>query len=77
MTGIAAVRAYSMQQSVKREKERILDNFAINPLGEHRAVTKVTKSLLLNAPYLLNGRYWDIIAKFVGAGVYSLKLKKM
>lgn len=71
MKSVAVIRT----QAVYDEKERIIKAFASDPHGEHRAVTKVAKSVLLNAPYLLNGLRWDVIAKSLGAGVYSLKLK--
>ncbi len=67
MNVTAAVRAHSIRQFIAKEKERILNNFASNPSGEYRAITKIAKRLLLDAPYLLNGRYWDIVAKSLGA----------
>ena len=76
MTGMAAAKAHIMQQFITKEKDRILAAFASDPSGEHRAITKVAKRLLLNAPYLLNGQRWDIVAKALGAGVYHLTLKK-
>ncbi len=77
MREMTAVNAHFKAQSIAKEKNRILESFASYPQGEHRAVTKIAKSLLLNAPYLLNGQHWDIVAKSVGAGVYKLTLKKL
>ena len=69
-------RAYTVSRFIKREKERIINSFAANPTTKHRAVTKVVKTILLNGPYLLNGRYWEVKAKSLGAGVYELSLER-
>lgn len=69
-------RAYTVSRFIKKEKERIINSFATNPAAKHRAVTKVVKTILLNGPYLLNGRYWEVKAKSLGAGVYELSLER-
>ena len=75
MRGMAAVKAHAIHKQVIAEKNRIISNLASNPSTKCRAVTKVTKSILLNGPYLLNGRYFDVKAKSLGVGVYELSLK--
>ena len=75
MKGIAAVKAHHQQVQLIKIREGIINKFASNPSVKCRAVTKVTKSILLNGPYLLNGRYFDVKAKSLGAGVYELSLE--
>ncbi len=75
MKGIAAVKAHHQQVQLIKIREGIINKFALNPSVKCRAVTKVTKSILLNGPYLLNGRYFDVKAKSLGAGVYELSLE--
>ncbi len=75
MKGIAAVKAHHQQVQLIKIREGIINKFASNPSIKCRAVTKVTKSILLNGPYLLNGRYFDVKAKSLGAGVYELSLE--
>ena len=75
MKGIAAVKAQHQQVQLIKIREGIINKFASNPSIKCRAVTKVTKSILLNGPYLLNGRYFDVKAKSLGAGVYELSLE--
>lgn len=77
MKGMSAVRAHAMQNFINKEKERIISSFASNPNIKHRATIKITRRILLNGPYLLNGKYWDIVSKSLGAGVYELSLKKV
>lgn len=74
-SGMAAIKAFSLHKSIIKEKDRILNNFAACPSASYNAVTKVTKMILLNSPYLLNGRYFNVKAKSLGAGVYELKLE--
>jgi len=69
---IAAIKAHRLN----KERERIMNSFAADPQSKHRAVTKVTKLILLNGPYLLNGRYWEVKAKSLGAGVYELNIER-
>ncbi len=75
MKGIAAVKAQHQQVQLIKIREGIINKFASNPSIKCRAVTKVTKSILLNGPYLFNGRYFDVKAKSLGAGVYELSLE--
>ena len=75
-SGMAAIKAGAINKQIKAEKERIVNAFASNPSSKHRAVTKVTKLILLNGPYLLNGRYWEVKAKSLGAGVYELSIER-
>ena len=75
MKGMAAVKAHHQQVQLIKIREGIINKFASNPSVKCRAVTKVTKSILLNGPYLLNGRYFDVKAKSLGAGVYELSLE--
>lgn len=60
---------------LKRKRDRIVNTFASNPNVKQRTTTKVVKMVILDAPYLINGRFWDIKAKSLGAGVYELSLK--
>jgi len=71
-TGMAAIRANAIHRAVETEKERIITLFASNPSGRYRAVTKVARTILLNGPYLLNGRRWEVKANSLGVGVYEL-----
>jgi len=65
----------AIARQIQGEKERIIGLFASNPLIEVKAVTKVTKSILLNSPYIIHGSLYDIKAKSLGAGVYKLTAK--
>ncbi len=76
-SAMAAVRANAKHRQIIKEKEKIINAFAASSDSKHRAVTKVTKMILLNGPYLLNGRYWDVKAKSLGAGVYELSLVEL
>lgn len=75
-SGMAAFKAEVRRKQLWEEKERIINQFASVPAIKCRAVTKVTKMILLNGPYLLNGRYWEVKAKSLGAGVYELSIEK-
>ena len=75
MSTSSVVRAHSMRAFITKEKERILDSFASNPSIKHRATIKVARRILLDAPYLLSGRYWEVKSKSMGAGVYELSLE--
>jgi len=59
---------------LKKAAEKVVDYFAQNPNTKQRAVTKITKLVLLRGPYLIHGRFWDVKAKNLGAGVYELSL---
>lgn len=73
-SAMAAIKANAIHKQITKEKDRIINMFAVSPNSKHRAVTKVTKSILLNGPYLLNGELWDVKAKSLGAGVHELSL---
>ncbi len=73
-SGIAAAKAHALRNQITRERERILNVFASDPTAKCRAVTKVTKTILLNAPYLFQGKLFEVKAKSLGAGVYELWL---
>jgi len=75
-TGMAAVKAHALQKRITAEADRIISSFASSPNVKHRASNKVTKRILINGPYLLNGRMWDVKAKSLGAGIYELSLVK-
>ena len=75
-SAMAAVRASAMNKQIRREKDRIIEAFALNPRSKHRAITKVTKLILLNGPYFLNGEFWEIKARSLGAGVYELSTRR-
>lgn len=77
MSGIAAARAHALRQHINREKERIINLFASSPYAKPRATTKVVKSILLDGPYLLNGRMWEVKTKSLGAGVYELSIERL
>lgn len=62
---------------LRKEADRIVNAFASYPNSRQRAVTKVTKLVLLGAPYMLRGRLRDIKSKSLGAGVYELSLKEV
>lgn len=65
----------SISTQIGIEKDRIISMFASSPSSKHRAITKVTRKVLLDAPYLLNGSLWEVKAKSLGAGVYELSLE--
>ena len=75
MKGIAAVKAHNRQVQLIKIREGIINKFASNPSVKCRAVTKVTKSILLNGPYLFKDDLYDVKAKSLGAGVYELSLE--
>jgi hypothetical protein len=72
---MAMARANAKYRQISKEYTRIISAFASDPTSKHRAVTKVVKTILLNAPYLLKGRYWEVKAKSLGAGVYELSME--
>ena len=74
-SGMTVVRADARYRQLVAVKKAILDKFASNSTTKCRAVTKVARTILLNAPYLLNGRYYEVKAKSLGAGVYELSLE--
>jgi len=74
-SGMAIVKAHAQQTQITKEYTRIINAFASNPDSKHRATTKIVKTILLNGPYLLNGRFWDVKARSLGAGVYELSLE--
>ena len=75
MSGIALAKAHIQQVQLIKIKEGIINKFALNPFVKCRAITKVTKSILLNGPYLFKGSLYDVKTKSLGAGVYELSLK--
>lgn len=75
-SAMTAIRMAARNNQIRAEKERIINAFALNLSSKHRAVTKVTKRILLDGPYLLNGKYWEVKAKSLGAGVYELNLER-
>ena len=74
-SGMAIVSANMKRRQIDKEKERIINTFASSTFSKHRATTAVVKRILLNGPYLLNGRYWEVKSKSLGAGVYELSLE--
>jgi len=76
ITGITAARAYGKAQAIKKERARIMDSFARNPREKHRATIKIVQMILLNGPYFLNGKLWEVKSKSLGAGIYELRLEK-
>ena len=74
-SAMSAIREDAKRKFILKEKERIITSFAHNPNTKHRAITKVVKRILIDGPYLLNGRMWEVKAKSLGAGVYELSLK--
>ncbi len=75
-SAMATARANARYRQIVHEKERIISLFASNPDTRCRAVTKVVKMILLNGPYLLNGRMWEVKSRSLGAGVYELRLER-
>jgi hypothetical protein len=71
-TGMSAVLAHRKEELIREEVKRICNNFATNPNHRHRAITTVTKLILLNAPYICQGSLYDIKVKSLGAGIYEL-----
>lgn len=76
-SGMAAVRRHAQAQRVKDESERIINAFASATTSKHRATIKIVKRILLNGPYLLNGKSWDVKSRSLGAGVYELSLEEV
>jgi len=75
-SAMASVRKHALNNRILKEKERIINSFASFPSVKHRATIKVTRQILLNGPYLLNGKSWEVKSKSLGAGVYELSLKR-
>ena len=69
---MAVVRANTKHRQIVEAKERIINAFASNPHTKHRATTKVVKIILLNGPYMFQGRFREVKARSLGAGVYEL-----
>lgn len=60
---------------LKHLRETYVARLGTVPGLKIRAVTSVTRSLILNGPYFFNGDDFDITAKPLGAGVYELSRK--
>ena len=75
-SAMAAAKANARHRQLIKEKDRIISAFASDTRSKHRAVTKITKLILLNGPYLISGKYWEVKAKSLGAGVYELSIEK-
>uniref|UniRef100_A0A6H2A363 Uncharacterized protein n=1 Tax=viral metagenome TaxID=1070528 RepID=A0A6H2A363_9ZZZZ len=71
-SAMATIRRKHKYEALQKEVERIRESFAAKPELKHRATIKVTRILILNGPYVMQGRYRDINAKSMGAGVYEL-----
>ena len=71
-SAMATIRRQHQHEAIQSEAKRILESFAANPELKHRATIKVARSLILNGPYVMQGRYRDIKSKSLGAGVYEL-----
>ena len=74
-SGKKEIRGEEKHRQVQKKKERIINAFASIPEAKHGAVTKVVRQVLLNGPYLLRGRFWEVKSKSLGAGVYELSLE--
>lgn len=55
---------------IVEERNRIVDRLALGYAC--RAITAVTRNLLLNAPYVRNGQHVNPKAKSLGAGVWEI-----
>lgn len=69
----------AMDDRIGRDVESILSHLAQAPgVAFSTAERAVTKRLLLktDGEMLLSGSLWGIVARHLGAGVYSLTLKK-
>ena len=64
------------QHLIKEEVTRLQNQLGAVPDGfKVRAITAVTRSLLLHGPYTYNGRLCHPKAKAIGAGVYEIWLE--
>ena len=75
-SAMAAIRSHAKAEFIKKESDRIVGSFAANPDVRHRATIKVVQRILINGPYLLHGRLWEVRSKSLGAGVYELSIEK-
>jgi hypothetical protein len=46
------------------------------PGSEQRCITSVARWVLLRSPFFYNGRSIDVVAKSLGAGVWSITVKE-
>ena len=69
-----SMRIYAQNKYILDEQRRVMDAFAANTGSRPRATVKVAKRIIINAPFMLNGRMWDVKSKSLGAGVYELRL---
>ena len=76
-SAMGSVRNHAIAEQIKRERKKIIDGFANSPTNKYRAVTKVARAILLNGPYSLNGRMWEVKSKSLGAGVYELSMERI
>lgn len=74
---MASVRQHVKAEFIKKESTRIIDAFASMPSSKHRAITKIVRRILINGPYLLNGKIWEVKSKSLGAGVHELWIEKV
>ena len=72
-SGMSIIKRQKQYESLQKEADRILADFTVNPERKHRATIKVARRLILNGPYVIQGRYRDIKSKSIGAGVYELR----
>lgn len=57
---------------IAQEQRKIIATLGSPPYAKCRAVTAVARIVLLNAPYLYAGEYFNVKGRYLGAGVYEL-----
>lgn len=75
-SGMAIVRANAQHRQIAAAKERIINTFAETPSTKCKATIKVARAIILNGPYVFQGKLYDIKAKSLGVGVYELSVKE-
>ena len=58
-------------------REKFINDWGNTPGTKKRCTTKLLKTLLLNGPYLLNGRLNEVKKKSLGVGVYEVWLEEV
>lgn len=66
---MSARRTFLIREEVTRLQNLLGNNY---PGYKVRAVTPVTKQLLLDGPFMFNGRMRSPKVKSIGAGVYEI-----
>jgi hypothetical protein len=74
LTGLSAVRMAKRIDSENAYVQKLMDD-AIRTF-KVRVTIKIARRLLLNSPFISNGKHMEAFAKSIGCGVYEVTFKE-